>query len=121
MMWMAPAIGALLLIPHLVAVLPRKRASERAAGKADRLRLIASAFEIVAVLVFVRQLGTWTPATIALWYVVVALAASALAGMMYRSAGLPWITDNSSHARRILGTAAGCLVATTVIVVLLLP
>ncbi len=120
MMWLLPVIGALLLLPHLVAVLPRKRASERTAGKADRLRLITSAFEVIAVLVFVRQLGTWTPATATLWFVVVALAATALAGMMYRSAGLPWITASSSPARRILGTVAGCLVATTVVVVLLL-
>lgn len=115
--WIAPVVGLFILVPIALLALPSARAKERESGKADRLRLIASGAEIIAVLALVRLIGTWTQVTILGWYAVVAVAAIALAGLVVRAASLPWTAPTSSARAWIPLTAASVAVSAAVVVI----
>lgn len=117
LLWIAPVVGLVVIVPIALLALPSARAKERESEKADRLRLIASGAEIVAVLALVRLIGTWTPITILGWYAVVAVAAIALAGLVVRAAPLPWTAPSSSPRTRMSLTAASVAVSAAVVVI----
>ena len=115
--WIAPVMGLVIIIPIALLALPTARAKERDSDMGDRLHLIASAAEIVAVTALVRLIGTWDPLTILGWYAVVAVAAVALAGLVLRAAPLPWVAPAASPRRRMIHTGLSVAFSAALIVV----
>ncbi|WP_187976766.1 hypothetical protein [Mycetocola sp. JXN-3] len=114
-----PILGAVLLVPFLIAGIPGRRPSKRRATKPprsrDRLSLISGAVGILVILVLVRQMGTWTPETLWSWFALVALAALALAGMAFRGYSRPWIRPDRPAPVRIGVTGVIALIGAVVV------
>lgn len=56
----------------------------------DRLRLVGAVLGVATVLLVVQRLSAWTPTTVLLWYLAVAVAAVGVVLAVRRVGDLPW-------------------------------
>lgn len=114
--WLPVLVGLLAVLPLAVAAVDRRPSKV----PDDRLALLQSAVETAAVLVLVRQVTPWTPASVAAWYGLVALGAVGYAGIAHRAADAPWIAAARSTRRRVVTSGLSIAAAVLVVAVLVL-
>lgn len=119
--WIIPIVAAVLLAPYLFALRPKARAAERERQRTDRLGLLTSGAAIITILVVARQIGTWSPQMIPVWFALVLLGAVAIAGLVLRARGLAWIRPGARRGPRIAGFVISVAAAGAVIGVLTVP
>ncbi|NKY11474.1 hypothetical protein [Cellulomonas hominis] len=109
--WLPVLVGALAVVPLAFAAVDRRPAKV----PDDRLGLLQHAAETAAVLVLVRQVTPWTPASVAAWYALVALGAIGYAGIAHRAAAAPWIARGRANrgciVTSVLSTVAALALA----------